>query len=64
MIDKIQEAYTEYQSDKMVDPATRYTHDDQEIFRAGWVAAQKKNFSQVRQSVWVTAPVAPDDDPE
>jgi hypothetical protein len=64
MIDKIEEAYTEYQFNKMVDPATRYTHDDRDVFRAGWSASQKRPSNKVKESVWVHAPVAPDDDPE
>ena len=42
----------------------RYEHDDKEIFRAGWVASQKRNHPAFKESVWVTAPVAPDEDPE
>jgi len=64
MIDRIKEAYTEYQLDKMVDPAKRYMHDDQEIFRAGWSASQKRPSISAKESVWIHAPVAPDDDPE
>jgi len=62
-MDSIEQAWTEYQFAKMVDPATRYDHDDRAIFRAGWIAAQKKP-TPVRESIWVSAPVAPDDDPE
>jgi hypothetical protein len=62
-MDRIEEAWTEYQFGKMVDPAHRYEHDDRAIFRAGWNAAQRKNESKV-ESVWISVPVAPDDDPE
>lgn len=64
MSDKIEDAWTEYQFGKMIDPVHRYEHDDKEIFRAGWVASQKRNHPAFKESVWVTAPVAPDDDPE
>ena len=64
MTDRIEEAYTEYQFNKMVDPATRYTNDGRDVFRAGWAASQKKEAPRVRESVWIAAPVAPDDDPE
>lgn len=57
------EAWDDFRADKMVDPAKRYIHDDQEIFIAGWRAAQSKPRS-VQESIWVSAPVAPDDDPE
>ena len=64
MTDRVEEAWTEYQFGKMVDPATRYEHDDKAIFRAGWIASQKKPSTAVKESVWIHAPVAPDDDPE
>jgi hypothetical protein len=64
MIDPIEAAWTEYQFGKMIDPVHRYEHDDREIFRAGWLAAQKKNHPAYKESVWVSAPIAPDDDPE
>jgi len=34
------------------------------VFAAGWSASQKRPTSTVKESVWVHAPVAPDDDPE
>jgi len=61
---KADEAWVEYQFEKMVDPVKRYTHDDKEIFEAGWRAATKPVSVNVKESVWVHAPVAPDDDPE
>lgn len=65
MSDRMDEAWTEYQFGKMVDPVHRYEHDDKAIFRAGWIAAQKRNHPAYKESVWVTAPVAPEEvDPE
>jgi len=64
MVDKIEEAWTEYQFGKMIDPVHRYEHDDKEVFRAGWLASQKPHVPVGKESVWITAPVAPDDDPE
>lgn len=65
MSDKIEDAWTEYQFGKMIDPVHRYEHDDKEIFRAGWIASQKRNHPAFKESVWVTAPVAPEEvDPE
>ena len=64
MTNRIEEAYTEYKFNKMVDPATRYTHDDRDVFRAGWSASQKKETNFVKESVWVHVPVAPEDDTE
>jgi hypothetical protein len=61
---RIEEAYTEYQFGKMVDPVTRYTHDDRDVFLAGWTASQKKETNFVKESVWVHVPVAPEDDTE
>lgn len=64
-MDKIEEAWTEYQFGKMIDPVHRYEHNDKEIFRAGWLASQKRNHPAFKESVWVTAPVAPEEvDPE
>lgn len=64
MSNRVEEAWTEYQFGKMVDPVHRYEHDDRAIFRAGWEAGQKKPTSTLKESVWVTVPVAPDVDPE
>lgn len=65
MSDRIEDAWTEYQFGKMIDPVHRYEHDDKEIFRAGWLASQKRNHPAFKESVWVTAPVAPEEvDPE
>lgn len=64
-MDRIEEAWTEYQFGKMIDPVHRYEHNDKEIFRAGWLASQKRNHPAFKESVWVTAPVAPEEvDPE
>jgi hypothetical protein len=64
MSDRIEEAWTEYQFGNMIDPVHRYEHDDKSIFRAGWEAGQKKPTPRVKESVWVHAPIAPDEDPE
>ena len=65
MSEKIEEAWTEYQFGKMIDPVHRYEHDDKAIFTAGWLASQKRNHPAYKESVWVTAPVAPEEvDPE
>lgn len=64
MTDPIEEAFRDFQVDTLTDPVKRYTHDDKEVFRAGWMASQKRNHPAYKQSVWVSAPVAPDDDPE
>jgi hypothetical protein len=61
---RIEEAWTEYQFSKMIDPAHRYEHDDKAIFQAGWEAGQKKPISAIKESVWVSVPIATDDDPE
>lgn len=61
---RIEEAWTEYQFGKMVDPVHRYEHDDKAIFRAGWEAGQKKPVPTLKESVWVSVPIAADDDPE
>ena len=58
-----EEMWRDYQADALTDPQYRYSHDHKAIFRAGWTAAQRKT-SGVRESIWVSAPVAPDDDPE
>jgi hypothetical protein len=64
MTNRLEEAWTEYQFGKMIDPVHRYEHDDMAIFRAGWEASQKRNHPAFKESIWVHAPVAPDDDPE
>tara|TARA_R110000796_G_scaffold125868_1_gene240432 strand:+ start:699 stop:893 length:195 start_codon:yes stop_codon:yes gene_type:complete len=64
MSDKIEEAWLDYQADSLTDPMHRYEHNHKDIFQAGWDAAQKNRVKKVRESVWVHAPVAPDDDPE
>jgi hypothetical protein len=61
---KSEEAWTEYQFGKMIDPVHRYEHDDRAIFTAGWEAAQKKPSAPHKESVWVSVPIAPDVDPE
>jgi len=58
------EAWLDYRAEMLVDPAKRYFHDDRAIFEAGWSAAQKRLPTPVRESVWVHAPAAPEDDPE
>lgn len=64
MSDRIEEAFAEYKLNKMIDPATRYTSNEKDIFRAGWSASQKRVAPVAKESVWVNAPVAPDEDPE
>ena len=64
MSDRIEDAYTEYKLNKMIDPATRYTSDEKDTFRAGWSASQKRVAPVAKESVWVNAPAAPEDDPE
>ena len=64
MSKRVEEAWTEYQFGKMIDPVHRYEHDDKAIFTAGWEAAQKKPTTAQKESVWVTVPIAPDIDPE
>jgi hypothetical protein len=61
---KIEQAWTEYQFSKMIDPVHRYEHDDRAIFEAGWQAGQKKPHTNTKESVWVSVPIAIDDDPE
>ena len=61
---RVEEAWTEYQFGKMIDPVHRYEHDDRAIFTAGWEAAQKKPTNNQKESVWVSVPIAPDVDPE
>lgn len=58
------EAWLDYQADSLTDPMHRYEHNHQEIFRAGWTAAQKKTIGNIRESIWVHAPIANDEDPE
>jgi hypothetical protein len=60
----LDEAWLDYRADTLVDPAKRYLHDDRAIFEAGWSASQKRHSTPVRKSIWVTAPVADEDDPE
>lgn len=64
MNNRMEEAWVEYQFDKMVDPAHRYDRDAMAIFEAGWKASQKKNHPAYKQSVWVSVPTPVDDDPE
>jgi hypothetical protein len=59
-----EDAWLQYRTDKLTDPARRYINDDREIFEAGWVAAQKRHPAPYKESVWVPAPTAIDDDPE
>jgi len=61
---KIDEAWDDFRADLMTDPVTRYAHTERDVFNAGWKAAQRRNPTAVKQSVWVNAPTAPDDDPE
>ena len=49
MTDRIEEAWTDYQFGKMIDPVHRYEHDDKEIFRAGWTASQKRNHPAFKE---------------
>jgi hypothetical protein len=58
------DAWLDYRADKLTDPIKRYTTSERDIFEAGWVAAQKRHSTPVRESVWVSAPRVDDDDPE
>jgi hypothetical protein len=60
----LDEAWLDYRTDTLVDPAKRYLHDDRAIFEAGWTAAQKRHSTPVKRSIWVAAPVAPEVDPD
>ena len=64
MTNQIEEAFSNYKINKMIDPATRYSNDEREVFAAGWSASQKKETNFVKESVWVHVPVAPEDDTE
>lgn len=61
---KAEEAWYDFRADMLTDPVRRYSHDDREIFIAGWKAAQRRNTPAMRESVWYPVPSAPDDDPE
>lgn len=63
MSEQVDKAWMDYQTDALTDPMYRYSHDHKAIFRAGYQASQKK-YVGIKESVWVTAPVAPDEDPE
>lgn len=63
-MDKIEQAWTDYTFDKMIDPVSRYTSTERDAFAAGWKASQKRNHPAFRESVWISAPVLPDEDPE
>jgi hypothetical protein len=64
MSDRMEEAWTEYQFGKMIDPVHRYEHDDKAIFAAGWKASQRRKHPAGKQSIWVSAPAEPIDNPE
>lgn len=64
MTDRIEDAWVDYEFNKMVDPVARYTSTERDAFRAGWKLGQRRNHPVYKESVWVTAPVAPDEDPE
>jgi hypothetical protein len=64
MPDRLEEAWTEYQFGKMIDPVHRYEHDDKALFSAGWAAGQKKPTPSHRESVWVSVPESMDVDPD
>lgn len=64
MTNKIDNLWAEYQADLLTDPQYRYSHDHKEIFKAGFNAGQRKETALTRESVWISAPVAEDDDPE
>ena len=36
MTNRIEEAFSNYKINKMIDPATRYSNDEREVFAAGW----------------------------
>lgn len=64
MTSKIDNLWAEYQADVLTDPQYRYSHDHKDIFTAGYNAGQRKETALTRESVWISAPVAEDDDPE
>ena len=59
-----EEAWNQYRVDKLTDPARRYIKDEREIFEAGWRAAQKRHPAPYKESVWIAAPNASEEDPE
>ena len=64
MSDQLEQAWMDYQADALTDPMYRYSHDHKAIFRAGYVASQKRHVG-IKESVWVSAPQAPEEvDPE
>jgi len=63
MSEQIESAWADYQADSLTDPMYRYSHDHKAIFLAGYAASQKK-FVGVKESVWVSVPSTPDEDPE
>lgn len=61
---KIDDAWQEFRADMMTDPVSRYTRNERDIFTAGWKAAQRRQPTVVKESVWFDVPTAPDTDPE
>ena len=64
MSEQVDQAWMDYQADALTDPMYRYSHDHKAIFRAGFMASQKKHVG-IKESVWITAPAVPEEvDPE
>jgi hypothetical protein len=63
VVKTVEDAYEDFWADRITDPMRRYSSSEREIFAAGWKAATKKR-APIRESVWFSAPVAPEDDPE
>lgn len=61
---KVDDAWQEFRVDMMTDPVRRYARDEKDIFAAGWKAAQRRQPTVVKESVWFDVPTPPDDDPE
>lgn len=59
-----EDAWDDFHADRLTDPMRRYAADERDVFMAGWRAAEKRSSAPVRQSVWITAPNAVEEDPE
>jgi len=63
VIKTVEDAFDDFRADRLTDPMLRYNTNERDVFLAGWKAASAKRKS-VKENVWFTAPVAPEDDPE
>jgi hypothetical protein len=59
----VQDAFDDFRADRLTDPMLRYNTTERDVFAAGWKAAGQKK-PNVKENVWFSAPVAPEDDPE